>query len=117
MWMRVLILLKSNRYFGPLINILFAMVKDLVTFILLYGIIFWIFLCISLLGFGDQEGFSTMYKAARLSLPTHPFGWRHGPQLDWRRRQGRVGDTKLSPRVRIRMNRSFFLGRALSWNQ
>ena len=41
------------------------MLKDLVNFILLYAIIFWIFLCIALLAFGDQEAFQTMYKAAR----------------------------------------------------
>ncbi len=46
LWTRALLLLRGSRFFGPLVNIFFSMLRDLAQFMVLFGIIFWIFLCV-----------------------------------------------------------------------
>ena len=60
MWTRVLLIFRANRFFGPLVNIFFSMLRDLGKFLVLYSIIFWMFLCIAVLFFVDLEQYSTI---------------------------------------------------------
>ena len=65
MWIRVLIIIRANKFLGPLINIFARMLQELFKFMVLYAIIFIIFLCIAVLFFADKEQYSGLWNGAQ----------------------------------------------------
>lgn len=65
MWIRVIKVMRANRFFGPLITTFKLMIRDLMKFMVLYVLIFFIFLCIGVLFYANIPEFSGLYSGSK----------------------------------------------------
>jgi hypothetical protein len=59
-WLRMFLMLKLTKTFGPLIKIIYVMMRELMIFLVLWGIQLFIFSCIGILTFSsikEYQGF------------------------------------------------------------
>jgi ABC-type transport system involved in cytochrome c biogenesis permease subunit len=54
-WLRMFLMLKLTKTFGPLIKIIYVMMRELMIFLVLWGIQLFIFSCIGILTFSSIE--------------------------------------------------------------
>ncbi len=62
-WLRVFILLRMTRTFGPLIKIIVSMITDFGVFFVLWGTQLLMFSCMGTLLFADSASFDNFYDA------------------------------------------------------
>lgn len=58
-WIRMFLMLKLTKTFGPIIRMIYAMLQDLGIFLVLWGIQLFIFACIGILIFGDMPEYDS----------------------------------------------------------
>lgn len=61
-WLRMFLMLKLTRTFGPMIRIIYVMVQDLGIFLVLWGIQLFIFSCIGTLVFSDIPEYNNFFN-------------------------------------------------------
>jgi hypothetical protein len=61
-WIRMFLMLKLTKTFGPIIRMIYAMLYDLSIFLVLWGIQLFIFACVGILIFGDMEEYGSFIK-------------------------------------------------------
>ena len=59
-WLRILVMLRLTKLFGPLIRIIVAMLKEMVIFLVLWTIQLFAFSCASFIMFGQRAEYSTL---------------------------------------------------------
>jgi len=62
-WLRVLIMLRLTKLFGPLIRIILVMLKELGIFLILWVITVLVFAGAGFVLFGEEEKYNTLFKA------------------------------------------------------
>ena len=62
-WIRLIFMLQLTTVFGPLIRITMAMMKDLITFFLLFTLQLIAFSCVGILAFGMLKPYETLWDA------------------------------------------------------
>lgn len=70
-WLRLILALKVTRLLGPIINIVFKMLKDVAVFLVLFLLVLILFTCMGQISFSTQsdfesffQSFKTLYSAA-----------------------------------------------------
>ncbi len=62
-WGRTILTFEYTRTFGPIIKIIMVMVKDMITFLVIWIFVLVFFLCVGMLVFVDVEEFKTPSSA------------------------------------------------------